>query len=497
MTRRHVPGGAILTLLLLLLAGLPARAGDPELAGMPPVKALVARAASASLPWLRTTAALRGRIGLADLASEDADVPLSVAAVLGVGREIDARDLRLLAGADLQAFLGALAPTEVKAGRRVPRHPFASLVHEEYVTDLAVQGDDRALQGGLEFCAPGVYRGSLGFTLRHEKAGWRVVELDLTHSHWTATWQDGRWRLRHGGPHADLPRVGTVGARPPAKASIVVTVTRDGSVHLPGVAKPLGLDDLRDHLARRAREPALRQPDGTSRLDVVLDVDAHAPWLLTQWLMQTCAHPRVKVHRIWLGAQTRDGQRGAIAVELPRDRGLAPPAPAAPTMPVRVKLFQMKDLETSSGLACLHAALDGLRKEGRFGPRVPVEIVAPPPRGGAVPHGFVLGVINVCLQAGTRRLAFEGAAMPLGPGGAAPDAKALRERVAALQGRPGSVGVKVGHEPSVLPPDAADAKPPAGRGLVPGRWGAEAPSDGEETLEAPVVHGNPRAAPGK
>jgi biopolymer transport protein ExbD len=41
------------------------------------------------------------------------------------------------------------------------------------------------------------------------------------------------------------------------------------------------------------------------------------------------------------------------------------------------------------------------------------EIVAPPPKGGAVPHGDVVQVLNVFLQLGMTDVVFEGAATPL------------------------------------------------------------------------------------
>ncbi len=41
------------------------------------------------------------------------------------------------------------------------------------------------------------------------------------------------------------------------------------------------------------------------------------------------------------------------------------------------------------------------------------EIVAPPPKGGAVPHGDVMGVLNVYLKLGITDVVFEGKATPL------------------------------------------------------------------------------------
>jgi hypothetical protein len=43
------------------------------------------------------------------------------------------------------------------------------------------------------------------------------------------------------------------------------------------------------------------------------------------------------------------------------------------------------------------------------------EIVAPPPTGGAVPHGDVIAVLDQFLAAGVTDVVFEGASGPLGP----------------------------------------------------------------------------------
>ncbi len=44
---------------------------------------------------------------------------------------------------------------------------------------------------------------------------------------------------------------------------------------------------------------------------------------------------------------------------------------------------------------------------------IEAQIVAPPRRGGAVPHGDVIALLDAFLQAGLTDVAFEGAATPL------------------------------------------------------------------------------------
>ena len=136
---------------------------------------------------------------------------------------------------------------------------------------------------------------------------------------------------------------------------------------------------------------------------------------------------------------------------LPKDRGLAP----TPTFPedflkVKIKLFRrdMKDkdkaytairVDNEKTTYKLPRAWKGRVKEtaarldeydrtirqiktlvtkkmkahGGNPEEVKGEIVAPPPKGGAVPHGDIVQVLNVFLELGMVDVVFEGAATPL------------------------------------------------------------------------------------
>ena len=138
---------------------------------------------------------------------------------------------------------------------------------------------------------------------------------------------------------------------------------------------------------------------------------------------------------------------------LPKDRGMA----ATPTFPedlntVKVKVFRrdlgkptehtMMKIENSKNIFLLPKAWKGRSKEeaketdsarvkeydnkfeqlytaikARLGgakmDEVKGEIVAPPPKGGAVPHGDVMSVLNVYLRLGITDVVFEGKATPL------------------------------------------------------------------------------------
>ena len=136
---------------------------------------------------------------------------------------------------------------------------------------------------------------------------------------------------------------------------------------------------------------------------------------------------------------------------LPKDRGLAP----TPTFPedflkVKIKVFRrdMADTEKAYTLIKIDndkqtyslprgwkgrikdtadriakydnviAAVKGvvqkkMKAHGGAPEEVKGEIVAPPPKGGAVPHGDVVQVLNVFLELGMIDVVFEGAATPL------------------------------------------------------------------------------------
>jgi biopolymer transport protein ExbD len=141
-----------------------------------------------------------------------------------------------------------------------------------------------------------------------------------------------------------------------------------------------------------------------------------------------------------------------IDSQLPKDRGLAP----TPTFPpdflkIKIKVFR-RGLETTdkaddytlikvdntaefhlpSGWKGMHkepkdrlAEYDSvvrrvqglvnqkLAEHGGKKEEVKGEIVAPPPKGGAVPHGDIMQMLNVFLKADITDVVFEGAATPL------------------------------------------------------------------------------------
>lgn len=136
---------------------------------------------------------------------------------------------------------------------------------------------------------------------------------------------------------------------------------------------------------------------------------------------------------------------------LPKDRGLAP----TPTFPedflkVKVKAFRRDMLEPDKAHTMLKVDNDAtqyllppgwkgrlkesseriaeydqvmstiralvqrkMKAHGGKPEEVKGEIVAPPPKGGAVPHGDIVQVLDIFLQLGMTDVVFEGAATPL------------------------------------------------------------------------------------
>jgi biopolymer transport protein ExbD len=60
------------------------------------------------------------------------------------------------------------------------------------------------------------------------------------------------------------------------------------------------LKNLRDELLQLHQNPTLklRDPDGASRLMILIRGDRQAKWQFVQWIMQVCADPALKIYKI-------------------------------------------------------------------------------------------------------------------------------------------------------------------------------------------------------
>ncbi len=491
MMRRYAWFGTIF-LALLALEGGPAQAGG-DLDG-PRLKPLLAEAAAAPAALIRLVVQAEGTFDLGDLLDPKMNAPMTlVCATLARTTRIDRRDFRLLPRATPASFGAALQPSEIRAGRRLPKHRFPSILHPEYVADLSIERNGNTATGTVHVRAPDVFEGTLGYTAFRNDTGWHVLELRLPHSGLRTTYEGGLWRLHAAteneaaGDDVALPVVGTVGALPPTDTRLVVRVSREGWIRVPAQQNPLSLLALRRYLKDRAAPARLREPDGSSRLDVVLDVDATIPWIVTQWIMQTCAAPEIKIYKLWLGARTAHDGRGAITTVLPKDRGLAPtPHFPGDFIKHKIKVFKRRGAGASN-LRAVYAALD--RRQRATGSRADTvfEIVAPPPLGGAVPHGYVVQLVDACLAAGARSIVFEGAANPRGP--AAGDARQLKRMIDALRARPGVPMVRLNNDPAYVTASGDGLAAIPARGVLSSPWGTVASlahrAIPEELLESP------------
>ena len=268
----------------------------------------------------------------------------------------------------------------------------------------------------------------------------------------------------------DLPVVGTVGDLPGEDVRVTVQVTREGEIRVPGSDEALGLRDLRARLSKAAREgPGALRPDGSSLKVALLQLDADTPWRVAQFVMQTCAHPDVKINEIALAARTPDGERGALHITLPRDRsGPMPGFPEVAPTTRKIKLFMRTRDAQPSGLAMLQARLRAmpLPKDSTL----VYEIVAPPPSGGKVPYQVAMGILEICLASGGEHIFIEGAAIPLGEI-AWNDGATLAAEVRALRTDPGVCVLRIDNEPAILLPDEPGQSVDGGRGRISGRYG--------------------------
>jgi hypothetical protein len=289
----------------------------------------------------------------------------------------------------------------------------------------------------------------------------------------------------------DLPRVGTLGQAPTGEDTILLTVTGDGAIRVDGEG-PLSLLGLRNRLREKTADRRWREADHSSRKQLLVNADASLPWIVSQWVMMVAADPTVQLYKIFFGARPREGDaRGAIGWTLPKDRGLQPTAQQVEDVPRITAKIVMNDLPPSDPEALL-PHLQQLRAALGGGSGIRFEIQTPPPRGGSVPTGFVVRVVDVAARAGFAHILFEGAPMSAGAE-MAEDVEALRRFVARLEAREGTPTLRVGGRTVGQRPAGAPA--PAGRGLLPTRYGIGLASRAEGSEEELVEEEPLDAAP--
>ncbi|MDA1195496.1 MAG: hypothetical protein O2894_09975 [Planctomycetota bacterium] len=432
-------------LLLVLLAPDP-RVGlaDPATLDEATARRLLDEAATVSPAYARTLIALGPPGAAAVLDTPGADVPLTAAVIaLAATNRLRPDDLSWHKHATPATFVSALL---------APESGHCSILRSDLTRAYTSQADGDTAEGTLAFEIPDVLQGQVRWRARRTDDGaWTITEFLLEHTGLRVARRGPRWVVDEitppsrinprRGTQLTLPRLSIVGQEPPHGMEVLVSVTSSGHIYIGADERPSSMAQLAARMRERAdADPALREVDGGSRLALLLDADVTTPWNVVQWIMQTCAHPAVRIYRIYFGARAaRDGVEGALATRLPKDRS-GPVGPREPGHTFRVKAFHRAG-ETSDPLA-LYAKLRSVplevRQRGRW------EIVAPPPYGGAVPYGYILETLDVLLAAGATNVVFEGAAMPPQDDGLFTDADALAAHLTALKARPGVPFLKLG-----------------------------------------------------
>ncbi|MHC5009794.1 MAG: prenyltransferase/squalene oxidase repeat-containing protein, partial [Planctomycetota bacterium] len=202
---------------------------------------------------------------------------------------------------------------------------------------------------------------------------------------------------------------------PPGERFVIV-LERDGKAHF-GLASgdaPLAttsfsmedmdvndeaMDAIRKALRAAASNEALRNPDRSSRVWLLLRCDRRAPWFLGLWLMQLAADPGISMYRLQLAVETPGNEGGThrrLSFELPRDRS-GPPRDER-THVVKATLFVDREFGTGRALKRLklrHGLAHGMLGEGLTTPLGTVDLSDPAAGGPDVLRpGLRLGALR-------------------------------------------------------------------------------------------------------
>jgi biopolymer transport protein ExbD len=96
-------------------------------------------------------------------------------------------------------------------------------------------------------------------------------------------------------PNAEVPR-------------FAINLTADGKIQFKGntydvastnpVEQDKALSDLKATLQNLTSRSDWREPDGASKISVMVHGDRSAKWQYVQWIMQVCANPAIKIYKI-------------------------------------------------------------------------------------------------------------------------------------------------------------------------------------------------------
>ena len=402
-------------LALVTVAARPA-AGDEEF-GPAQARALLPRAAAGDAAVLQIVSDLGAAVTQTDLQSVGT-VPLTHLLLLAPWWAPDAlrKDYRTLAAtpvtpADLlPVFYGA--PMDRTKERK---HAFPSVLHDEYLTDVTCVRTGDTARGEVRFTAPGAYEGRAEWAARKLEGTWRIVEFVVPSWRLRVRLDAEKWvaeRIDDPGARwfptlewisvasEELPVTGTVVDAP--DRATYVAIAGDGALRFGG--QEGGLDELSAWLRMLSRDPRQREPDGSSKIDLVVRFDRWLPWTLVQWVLMSATE--AKIYRIHFAVRPEaGGEDGVLEAFLPRDRGGPVPTPHDVLLKpvVRANVFH------GEGVPDLGAVFAAIRAQVQAGART-VELGTPPPKVPAAGH--VVTLYDLALRAGAEQVHFVGAPMP-------------------------------------------------------------------------------------
>jgi biopolymer transport protein ExbD len=105
--------------------------------------------------------------------------------------------------------------------------------------------------------------------------------------------------------------------KPEGRTRFVVNLEDNGNIYFKGHSWPLSvvadgastrpatpaeqektLDLLKGALRELTKDPKLREPDGSSMVEILIRGDRTAKWKYVQWVMQVCADPQIKIYKM-------------------------------------------------------------------------------------------------------------------------------------------------------------------------------------------------------
>jgi biopolymer transport protein ExbD len=130
-----------------------------------------------------------------------------------------------------------------------------------------------------------------------------MLTLDMSHKDLAAVDLPRAWSgIEDKDPAADKSKTREESTR------FTINLEADGDIYFKGqffkltdpdpAKQDLALENLRRELRTLTGNPKLRNPDGSSKVMVLVRGDRTSKWKYIQWIMQVCADPTIKIWQI-------------------------------------------------------------------------------------------------------------------------------------------------------------------------------------------------------